>query len=79
MPAIDVVGPTLYAVSDDVEHAFAATSSHHLDESSSPLNSPISYRRLETSRDLLQATDYITDAVTSLVKELNSGDVNAYN
>ena len=29
--------------------------------------------RLGVSRDLLEATDYITGAVTSLVKELHSG------
>lgn len=71
LPVIDVGGPTLFVVSGDVQQAFA---SHHQSHTSPP-GSPQSYRPVGVSRDLLEATDFITDAVTSLVRELNSGDV----
>jgi len=87
-PALDLVvsvgGPAqLAAVSSDVREAFAGAGAGigapgpGLGSWSCPRPSsagvvPAS-PRLGVSRDLLEATDYITGAVTSLVKELHSG------
>jgi len=68
-----VVGPAqLAAVSSDVRQAFAGLNSASYPRPSAGIapDSP----RLGVSRDLLEATDYITGAVTSLVKELHSGN-----
>ena len=69
-------GPAqLDAISSDVRQAFTAL------QHSTPGHNSATYPRppvevspgLGVSRDLLEATDYITGAVTSLVKELHSG------
>jgi len=80
-PALDLVvtgsgtvsgGPAqLAAVSSDVRQAFAEAG---LSAGSLGLGLVVpASPRPGVSRDLLEATDYITGAVTSLVKELHSG------
>jgi len=71
----------LAAVSSDVRHAFAGagvgTTGLGLGPGSYPRPSTgglVPGSSPGVSRDLLEATDYITGAVTSLVKELHSGN-----
>jgi hypothetical protein len=71
--------PALALVTGDIQHAFADSSSSfhfiHQGAAADAAQPQQSSRGGLLSRDLVEATDYVTGAVTSLVRELNSDDI----